>query len=264
MNTIDLRPVADRLDETAPRDVSALHARIQRGMRRLAEKAFAALPVTPHPAAIPYHRYQADGGGLAGSVHAYSGAPLDWAIDSHIADVKRGFCNHHLTLWLDSTVAVPHFGLAMGTIPQLFLFCDLVPRSDLWVNTAELDRYHARFNQRALDIAVDPHFRPFVSREPYIREAISPVGICVQGEASEANIDRVLALADETLTQWLAWVAERPPVPAEERAPLAARDELVRRTICWRDPANVIAERVLGKATTDNLVRLLSGEARRS
>jgi hypothetical protein len=173
-----------------------------------------------------------------------------------------GFCNHHLTTYLDASVRVPHLGLAIGTIPQLFFYCDLVPRSDLWTNTAELDRYHARFNDRALRLAVDRRYAPFVSREIYIREALSPVAICIQGEASEANIGDCLAMAEETLVAWIKWVKEAEPVREEDRPALAARDDLVRRTICWRDPANIIAERVLGKKMTDDLVRVLSAEAR--
>jgi hypothetical protein len=101
-----------------------------------------------------------------------------------------------------------------------------------------------------------------VSREIYIREALSPVAICIQGEASEANVADCLSMAEETLTTWIVWVKEAEVVPLEQRAALAARDDLVRRTICWRDPANVIAERVLGKKMTDDLVRVLSAEAR--
>jgi hypothetical protein len=200
---------------------------------------------------------------MGGTIRAYRGAPLDWAIDSFLASPKFGFCNHHLTLWLDSSVATPHLAMAVGVIPQLFFFCDLVPRSDLWVNTRELDRYHAVFNKRTLAVAADPRFRPFVSQEPYIRQAISPIGLCLEGEATAENVDHVLGLAEETLDVWLRWLADPEHTPEAQRAALAQRDDQVRRTICWRDPANIVAERVLGKAVTDDLVRLLSAEARR-
>lgn len=262
--TTDLRSVADRLDQSPPTDVSSLHARLGQGVKALADKLHAAFPVTSHPAAAPYHQFQSPSGNMIGTVKAFTGAPIDWSIHSYIASPQMGFCNHHLTTYLDASVRVPHLAFAIGTIPQLFFFCDLVPRSDLWTNTVELDRYHAQFNERAMEVAGDARFKPFVSREIYIREAISPVGICIQGEPNETNIAQCLAWAEQTMTHWMAWVKQAEPVPAEERPALAERDDLVRRTICWRDPANIVAERVLGKKMTDELVRVLSAEARRS
>jgi hypothetical protein len=262
--TTDIRSVAERLEQAGNLDVSKVHAKLQRGMRAIADSVFAELPITPHAAAAKYREYTSPDGAMVGNLRAGTGPKLDWAIDSFIASTKFGFCNHHLTLWADATIDVPHLALAIGTIPQLFFFCDLVPRSDLWVNTEELDTYHARFNDRAVEVAADASFRPFVSREIYIREAISPVGLCLQSEATEANFDRALVWAQETASQWVQWVKAAKPVPEAKREALAARDELVRKTICWRDPANIVAERVLGKAMTDNLVRVLSGEARRS
>ena len=261
-STIDLRSVAERLAQGAPTDVTSLHLFIKRGMRRLADRLYAAFPVKAHPASAPYRTYQSPTGSMIGELCASSGTPIDWSIDSFIASLSSGFCNHHLTTYLDASVRVPHLAFAIGTIPQLFFYCDLVPRSDLWSNTAELDRYHARFNERALRLSVDGRYAPFVSREIYIRQALSPVAICLQGEASEANVSDCLSMAEETLTAWIAWVKEAEPVRAEDRPALAARDDLVRRNICWRDPANVIAERVLGKKMTDDLVRVLSAEAR--
>jgi hypothetical protein len=260
--TTDVRSVSERLEQGGGKDVTPLHLFIQKGMRRLADKLYAAFPVNAHPASAPYRSFQAKTGGMHGEITAYTGAPIDWCIDSFIANLGMGFCNHHLTTYLDASVRVPHLGLAIGTIPQLFFYCDLVPRSDLWVDTTEMDRYHAHFNERSLRIAVDERYAPFVSREIYIREALSPTAVCIQGDASESNVADCMAMADETLTQWIDWVKKAEPVPAAERAALAARDERVRKNICWRDPANVVAERVLGKEMTDELVRVLSGEIR--
>lgn len=258
----DVRSVAERLDQGGAGDVTALHLFIKKGMKVLSDKLYAAFPVKAHPSAAPYKSFKDAKGAMIGEINASSGSPIDWCIDSFIASLGMGFCNHHLTTYLDSTVRVPHLGLAIGTIPQLFFYCDLVPRSDLWVNTAEMDQYHARFNDRSLKIVADKRFTPFVSREIYIREALSPTAVCIQGEASESNVADCLKMAEETIDQWIAWVKSAEPVPQAERAALAARDERVRKNICWRDPANVVAERVLGKEMTDNLVRVLSGEAR--
>jgi hypothetical protein len=258
----DLRGLAERLDQTGPLDLQPAHALIKRGMRHLAERLYTALPVTPHPLAARYHRYGSTDGRMTGELQAYTGDRLDWVIDSFIAAPAMGFCNHHLTIWLPPTLKVPHLAFAVGTIPQLFFFCDLVPRADLWVDEAELDTYHARFNERFLAMTADTRFRPFVSKELYIREAISPIGLCVEGQVTTDNIEHVLALAADTLDTWIDWVRTAPTVPPALRAALGARDEKVRETICRRDPANIVAERVLGKEVTDDLVRILSGIGR--
>jgi hypothetical protein len=258
----DVRSVAERLDQGGAKDVTSLHQFIKRRIGKLAEQLYAAFPLKEHPAAAPYRSYQSESGAMGGEVAVRTGSPIDWCVESFIANPAMGFCNHHLTTYLDASVRVPHLGFAIGTIPQLFFYCDIIPRSDLWTNTEEMDRYHARFNERALRIAADKRFTPFVSREIYIREALSPVGICIQGDVNEAIVSECLTMAEEALLQWIKWVKEAEPVPMNERPALAARDDLVRRTICWRDPANVIAERVFGKKMTDDLVRVLSAEAR--
>lgn len=253
----DLRSVADRLTAAGARpDHGGAHRLILDRKRALADRLYDAFAVTRHPSSASCQRYgQPDG--LRGSLAAYTGAELDWVIDSWIAEPERGFSNHHLTAWLPPTVAVPHLGLAIGTIPELFFYLDLIPRADPWVDTGALDRYHAVYNNRRLEVTADPRFAPFVSREVYIRGALSPVGLCVTAAPTEANIHYCMDLAAETVERWIGWVKDAPPVPPADRAALAARDRFVRRTICERDPANVIAERLLGKPLTDTLVRIM-------
>jgi hypothetical protein len=258
----DLRSVDDRLTHGPVLDATAAHTKILALKPELVAKIESAFPVTDHPAAAPYRQFGGDGG-LHGSIRAITGGQLDWGIDSFIADPARGFCNHHLTLYLGAETAVPHLGFAIGTIPELFFFVDLVPRSDLWTNVDELDRYHAKLNAFHLEVLADPRWAPFTSREPYIRVALSPVGLCLQGKPTVENIERAFAVAHAYVDRWLAFVREAEPVAEGARAALAARDALVRRTICERDPANVVAEKVFGKDMTDKLVRLLWGADRK-
>ena len=259
----DTRSVDERLNaQGAPKDASHAHEIIGAGMRLLAKKVYEAFPLTPHPLAAPVHDYGSPDGNMRGSIRAFRGGLIDWAIDSWIAAPKGGFCNHHLTLWLTPEVKVPHLGLAIGTIPQLFFYCDIIPRGDLWTDTAQLDRYHGAVNQQFMDVTADPRFKPFVSKEIYIRQAISPAGLCLQGEVDDKAIADLLAICDQRLTQWITWVKEAEPVPEAERPALAARDAQVRRTICERDPANIVAERVLGAEMTQKLVNTLAGIGR--
>jgi hypothetical protein len=249
---IDVRSVDERLS-TARVDLRNAHEQMNIGMRALGHRLRAAFNVTQDPASIPAYGQ----GPMRGELSVYTGEPLDWVVDSWIGSPERGFSNHHLTIWLSPQVRVPHLGFAIGTIPELFVFADLVPRSDLWTNPEELDRYHAAFNELFLEVTADPRFAPFVSKEPYIRQAISPIGLCKTAAVTEENVQHVLAIFRKMLDRWIVWVKEAHPVPEAERAALGARDAFVRRTICERDPANIVAEKVLGPEMTRTLVNVL-------
>ncbi len=257
----DIRSVAERL-EASSTDLTRAHELCLEGVARLAGKLLDAFPTPPHTAAEPFTEFASDTGAMRGSIRAYSGSALDWVIHSWIGSPERGFTNHHLTIWLPPDINVPHLGFAIGTIPHLFCFADLVPRSDLWVDVDAVDRYYEPFNEQFLAVTEDSRFSPFVSKETYIRQAISPVGLCKTAEPTPDVIRDVLSVYDRLLDQWIGWVREADPVPEADRAALGERDRLVRKTICERDPANVVAERVLGKKTTDQLVALLAGTAR--
>lgn len=257
----DVRSVAERL-ESSTEDLSRAHDLCLEGMGRLAAKVLDAFPTPLHSAAEPFVDFASDDGAMRGSIRAYSGPSLDWAIHSWIGSPERGFTNHHLTIYLPPSIKVPHLGFAIGTIPHLFWFADLVPRTDLWVDTEAVDRYYEPFNEQFLAVTEDPRFSPFISKETYIRQAISPVGICKTAEPSPDNISDALSVFDRFLDTWIGWVRDAEPVPEDEQAALGERDRIIRKTICERDPANVVAERVLGKETTDQLVALLAGTVR--
>lgn len=253
----DVRSVDQRLAESKGTDHSALHDTFLKGMRKLADELYRAFDVERHPSSDKYESFSSPDGRMRGSVNAYTGEKLDWVIDSWIGSPEAGFTNHHLTIYLPPTSPVPHLGFAIGTIPDLFCFCDLVPRTDLWMNTEELDTYHAKFNDRFMRIAEDDRYKPFISREPYIRVAASPVALCLTAEPTVQNAKLLLDEFQATLRTWIGWVKEAPTVPVEQQEALGARDALMRRTICERDPANVVAEKVLGAEMTEELVRLL-------
>jgi len=60
----------------------------------------------------------------------------------------------------------------------------------------------------------------------------------------------------------LAWVEAAEPVPVAKRAALAERDLMIRRTICERDPANIVVDRLFGEELGGYLVKTLWGGTR--
>ena len=75
-------------------------------------------------------------------------------------------------------------------------------------------------------------------------------------------IEKVRGIAMSRLDRWLAWVDEAEKPPVGERAAIAARDEKIRRTICERDPANNLGEKLFGKENADAMVATLWGGTR--
>jgi hypothetical protein len=215
-----------------------------------------------HPAAASNRRfasYQSPDGSVRGSLETFSGPEIDWLVHSWLGNPGSGFTNIHLNTWLGPQVRVPHLALVLGTIPEVFFYFDLVPRVDMHCDLDYLDRYYAPFNQMFLDFTAHPAMRRFVSREIYMRQAISPCGLCFTCPPEDEILALLECSAHRLIDQWLAWVDEAAPVPEAERAALRARDERLRRNVAERDPANALAERLLGPELTRELVGVLWG-----
>ena len=63
--------------------------------------------------------------------------------------------------------------------------------------------------------------------------------------------------------RWFGWIDAADPVPEQDRAALAERDEFIRRTICVRDPANVVVDKLFGTELGEYLVDTLWGGTRK-
>jgi len=204
----------------------------------------------------PYHNLK---GEVSGSVSAFVGPEIDWAISSWMGTPESSFTNLHLSVWLGPQTRVPHLWLAVGTIPQLFVYMDFGPRAELATDHAYLERYYQGDNERYLDFCEDPAFVPFVSRSVSVRSFISPVGTCCTAEPTLESIAKVSTAAHQMVDRWLGWLDNPEEVPLDLQPALATRDLYVRRQIAETDPANRLAERLLGAPLTARLVRALWG-----
>jgi hypothetical protein len=205
----------------------------------------------------PFHGLPSTG--ARGSQMTYSGPEMDWFVHSWIGNPQYGFCNMHITLWLGPQVRVPHFGLALATVPDLFFYMDYVPRVDLMTDLDYLDRYYEPVNEHYLETRKRPELAYFTSKSLYVRQALSEAAHCYTAKINDDALQFADDLAHSMLDRWLKWVDEAEPTPPGERAALAARDLVIRRNIAERDPANVVGERLFGKVLADRLVRNLWG-----
>lgn len=207
---------------------------------------------------MPYKGIDGAGGYLA----SYSGPEIDWLVHSWTGNPKATFTNMHLTIGLGAHIDAPHFGFALGTTPDFFVYMDYLPRRDLWTRPDYCDKYYGAANQAYLSLQANPSFRPFISRDFYTRVAQSPASLCYGAVVNDDNLATIRKAAHAHLDNWFKLVDEATAVTGAERTALAERDLLIRRTITERDPANVVVEKLFTKALGERLVRQLWGADR--
>jgi hypothetical protein len=201
-------------------------------------------------------------GDYQGFLSTFYGAEIEHMVHSWIGNPKQSFCNMHLTTWLKPHINVPHLGFALGTLPDVFIYMDYIPRVDLWTDLDYLDRYYEPANERFLALRKDQRLSPFTSKTLYMRQSQSSTSNCYVFKATDDTLELVREMAHEMVDRWLVWVDEAPPVPEAQRAALAARDLFIRRAIADRDPANAMGVRLFGEELTEKLVRALWGANR--
>ncbi len=200
-------------------------------------------------------------GNIVGSMHTYTGDKVDWIIRSWIGKPEMGFTNIHLTCWLNDETDVPHLGMALGTAPDVFCYVDYLPRYEAVSNPDHLDQYHESMNQKWITLRREAAYKTFNPVHLYTRSTLSPIAIC--GLLPFADFKSIVEpVMMDYVRNWVELVKNAKPVANEKRAALKQRDELVRRTIVEKDPANVLADRMLGIPMRERLVRILHGAER--
>ena len=225
----------------------------------LKEKVFTRFSLQPDPCSAKYQPYGGGDNVPSGFLSTWAGPEIDWLVYSWIGTPGTSFSNMHLTINVGPQVRIPHFGFALGTAPDIFMYMDYLPRVDFWQDVAYADRYLEPANERFLQLRNDGRFSPFVSQSMPMRLYQSPTSHCYMVPATVETLAIIRETAHEMLDRWLGWFDEAEAVPAAERAALAARDLSMRQTICERDPANAIAVRLFGQEMADDLVHTLWG-----
>lgn len=200
--------------------------------------------------------------GAAGYLSNWVGPQVDWLTHSWTGNPKATFTNMHLTIGLGPHVDVPHFGFALGTTPDFFVYMDYLPRRDLWTRPDYADQYYPKANQAYLAMQANKNFRPFISRDFYTRAAQSPASLCYGAAVTAENMATIRTASHAHLDHWFEMLDNATQVPPAERAALAERDLLIRRTITERDPANIVVEKLFGKTLGQRLVGQLWGADR--
>ena len=247
--------LAARPDE----DRSSVFGQLWDITHELSEKLTKRFELTPDASTEPFRSYTSLDGNAKGSLNTFTGPEIDWLVHSHIGNPKHSFTNMHFTVWLGPQTKAPHFGMAMGTMPDIFFYFDYIPRVDLMVDLDYLDKYYAPVNEKWREFFDNDEYKPFVSRDVYMRESVSQTSFVYLTKPSEKAVSEVRELAHWMFDGFLKNADEAPPTPESERAALAERDQHIRRAIADRDPANIVGEQLFGKEMADKLVRGLWG-----
>lgn len=200
--------------------------------------------------------------GAEGSLRTYCGPEVDWYVHSYIGSPESSFTNMHITISLGPQYLVPNFGFALGTVPDLFMYMDYIPKVDLLANIDYVDQYYTEVNTEFLDLQSDDRFNPFISRDLYTRVAMTPTAVGYTAKVDDAVIEKIHGIAFARLDRWLGWVDAATPTPVADRPAIAARDEQIRRNICLRDPANNLGDKLFGKENAAAMVATLWGGTR--
>lgn len=202
-------------------------------------------------------------GQVCGEMTTFTGAtsPVDWIVRSWIGRPETGFTNIHLTCWLNATTDVPHLGFALGTAPDVFCYCDFLPRVEACTNYDYVERYLQPMNELWIALRRNPRYKLFNPVHLYTRSTLSPIAICglLPFDDFREVVEPVML---DYVRSWVALVQAEQPVAPEQREALARRDHILRKTIVEKDPANVLADRMLGVPMRERLVRILWGAER--
>ncbi|GMG86318.1 hypothetical protein [Biformimicrobium ophioploci] len=255
------------LDGDDKLDTSATFAAVLATRDAIWKKVSSALSLQEDMRCADIREFSDLDGNAVGRIRTFTGdlSPVDWVIHSNIGRPQNTFTNIHLTVYLDDSIDVPNLGMAFGTLPDAFFYVDPMPRCEVLSQPDYLQKYMAPLNDIYMELQqelFEAGIKPLVPAMPFIRSSLSPLalaGVVPLDFYREKVEPKVHAYVD----YWLELVRNAAPLAdPEARARLKQRDTLVRRNIVHLDPANPIAERLVGKPLADRLVRILCAEER--
>ncbi|WP_299592244.1 hypothetical protein [uncultured Microbulbifer sp.] len=258
---------AAHLDGDNHIDTSETYTAVLATRDRVWEKISSVLSLREDNRCADLHSFNNVDGEPIGRMRTFTGdqSPIDWIIHSNIGSPKKTFTNIHLTIYVNDSVDIPHLGMAFGTLPDAFFYVDPMPRYEVLSEPDHLQEYLAPLNDTYMALQnelFEAGVKPFNPAMPFIRSSLSPValaGVVPLAFYLEKVEPKIFAYVDH----WLELVKNaRTVTDQDERKRLRERDVRVRSNIVHLDPANPIAERLVGKETADRLVRILCADER--
>lgn len=255
----ETKTITDFVASAPDVDVTPLFERYWSVLAGYKERITSIMPVQPHPSSADVATWSSPDGAFEGSLNTYSGPQLDWFVHSWAGNRKASILDMNINVWLGPHIDVPHLVIVFGAVPHAYHYSDFIARRDLMTDIAYGERYYEPENEHLLAWRADDTWTWSVSHGTYMRSILSPVGYSFMAEATDENIDAMIARVDARVERWLRLVETATPVPEAERPALQARDRFLRENIYSRDPMNKLAASKMGEALTAKMVKLRYG-----
>jgi hypothetical protein len=254
------KTIHEYLAENPNVDVTETHAAFWEILTELKDRAQKMFPMEQQDVSKGLDYWATDDGSWEGSMATFTGPQTEHVAHSWIGNRKNSILDMNFQIFLGPQIDVPHFIQVFGTIPEIFYYSELVPRRDPMVDIDYLKKYYQEENEDYLKLRGDSRFTYSVSHGVYMRALASPVGHSYTAERSSEIVDVLRETTFKRFDRWCRWVEDAKPVPEEEREALMQRDHTVRNLGYVEDPMNVISERMLGKARTQELLDVRRGK----
>ncbi len=193
-----------------------------------------------------------------GELRVYRGrGRVEKVVSSRFALSAPSLDSHSVVVFTRPESPVPHFGLDSVRLgARVHLYVDLLPKRDLSVSLAYLERCYVPLSDVRRELEQDSRFTP--SSAPLRQRAmLSPWH--ARYTLDPSDLDAAEDYVERYLSHWAALL--RSSAPELDSAPeLAARDALYRKTLYSRaaDPVWSALDRTIGRKTVDEILAALS------
>jgi hypothetical protein len=255
------KTIHEYLAENPNVDVTKTHAALWEILTELKDRAQKLFPMEQQPASEGLGSWATEDGSWEGSLTTFTGPLTEHVAHSWIGNRKNSIVDMNFQIFLGPHIDVPHFVQVFGLIPELFYYSELVSRRDPMVDLDYLNKYYGEENEDFLALRGDQRVTWSVSHGVYMRAFNSPVCHSYTMERNDEMVDVLRAATFKRFDRWVRWVEEAEEIPNDERRlELMKRDHKVREYGYTQDPMNVISERMLGKARTQELLEVRYGK----
>jgi len=243
----DVKTIHEFLADNPNVDVSNQWERCWNIHGKIADRIVNYFDAELHPVSEGAEYYTSQDGSMEGAFFGYTGNDMDWFVRSWIGNRKASIIDMNINVVLGQRTQVPNLMIIFGTVPNLLFYADYVPRVDLKVNEAYVQKYYeGDVNTEYLDFRANTEYVWSASHGPIIRGMQSPVCSSYISELTDEHLDQCEAYLEKFVDRWFRWLDEAEELPYDQRDAQQQYDFTYREYTNRSDPMNVLVDRAFG------------------
>jgi hypothetical protein len=243
----DVKTIHEFLADNPDVDVSNQWERCWNIHGKIADRITDYFDAELHPVSEGAEYYTSQDGSMEGAFFGYTGNDMDWFVRSWIGNRKASIIDMNINVVLGQRTQVPNLMIIFGTVPNLLFYADYVPRVDLKVNEAYVQKYYeGDVNKEYLDFRANTEYVWSASHGPIIRGMQSPVCSSYISELTDEHLDQCEAYLEKFVDRWFRWLDEAEELPYDQRDAQQQYDFTYREYTNRSDPMNVLVDRAFG------------------